>query len=245
MAPLTPRDTTTYPSGDAAPGMELSKVLPGSTEVPPTTTDKLSVHLKAPAFSFGGRTKKALPADTPGAGTYEVERVELLARYGRTPKFSFGATSRHDPRRPRQPGPGAYTVPQTFGRTGPSVSCAPRREVRAPSQARAPGPGSHDLPGSIAVKGPTLSKSPRRMIDGTARATPGPGAYDSHRDGALRPRSTPRWGFGTSRQRPKDVAEVTDSTPGPGAYRHHSQLKGPKFSIRANTAAAKEGSQVL
>eukprot|EP00927_Polykrikos_kofoidii_P074157 TRINITY_DN70128_c0_g1_i1.p1 TRINITY_DN70128_c0_g1~~TRINITY_DN70128_c0_g1_i1.p1 ORF type:complete len:247 (-),score=19.07 TRINITY_DN70128_c0_g1_i1:107-847(-) len=212
-----------------------------STVKYPSTT-ALSTKPTAPAFSFGGRLKAHdhLEAPkTPGPGSYYEPQPENLAKYSRVPKFSFGSASRQDSRRPRVPGPGAYVQKPFLGNSGPTFSCTPRRTEVTPIRGKVPpGPGAHDLPTLFGKNGTKPTMTQRRPPK-VRPSPPGPGAYDTTDDSVVG--SRPKWGFGSSSQRPKALTDSIVPTPGPGAYKHDTEAsRGLKFSFRARTAGTKE-----
>eukprot|EP00929_Paragymnodinium_shiwhaense_P071233 TRINITY_DN36225_c0_g1_i1.p1 TRINITY_DN36225_c0_g1~~TRINITY_DN36225_c0_g1_i1.p1 ORF type:complete len:277 (+),score=53.07 TRINITY_DN36225_c0_g1_i1:75-905(+) len=204
--------------------------------------EKLSNMPASPKFSMGARFKQdsisaaGRKAAVPGPGSYYETQPDRLAKYKRTPQFSFGSATRQSKKQSRIPGPGAYVHKPTIGQ-GPTYSCAPRRMEATARGKVPPGPGAHDLPTYLG-KAPRHSMLPRRPQT-TGAEIPGPGDYDD-RDKRVVSKASPRWGFGTSLQRPRDVGELADSTPGPGAYRHYDARRaGPGFSMRSRTNCEK------
>jgi len=220
----------------------------------PCTTG-LSTKPKAPQFSFGIRPKvltgQKERLDVPGPGSYYHTNSFNIAKYTKTPQFSFGSAARQDPKKQRVPGPGAYVQKPAMGCDGPGFSCTPRRQEGFKRGKVPPGPGAHNIPGSIGKIAPSSigkttprhTMTPRRENElfKAHNKTPGPGDYDyldKHTAGV-----TAQWGFGSAAQRPKALIETIDPTPGPGAYGKTWQEQpgsGPKFSMRARTAGTKE-----
>lgn len=216
------------------------------TTYPPV--EGLSNVRGAPKFSFGNRLKvlqgEKTNIDVPGPGSYYECHTDHLAKYKRSPQCSFGSATRQDSRRARVPGPGAYMQKPTIGTGGSAqYSCTPRRPDPTGRGKVPPGPGAHDLPVYVGHVGPRHTMTPRRK-EGPDMCGPGPGDYAS---GAARfnadtlvASKVPQFSFGSSAQRPKDLAERTEATPGPGAYRQEGPKGGPRFSMRARTAGPKE-----
>lgn len=212
----------------------------------------LSTRPTAPKFTFGGRPPHAvgqeLTTPSPGPGHYlEGLAADRSARHTSQPHFSFSAAERNgeSARKQRQPGPGTYEISYMIGEGTPSFTCTPRR---GPSTVdKNPGPGDHDLPDLIGKVSPKHSITPRREYSPSVSRTapaPGPGEYDASAEGRADSKSvsmsaSPRWGFGSSLQRPRGPGEASDATPGPGTYRHPSELRGPKFSMRMKTQSPK------
>ncbi|CAE7654585.1 nsa2 [Symbiodinium sp. CCMP2456] len=193
----------------------------------------LSTSMASPKFSFGSRAKGSQSRPkAPGPGSYMDPSADLNSRHKRLPRFGFGTDSRLVKLVNRTPGPGSYSVTMVLGSAN-KVSCTPRREVKQtkPRQ-KAPGPGAYNLP-EFRSGGPKVSITPRRECRGQdtseAEQTPGPGEY--HQNSSSR---TPRFSFGTARQRARLQAELGASTPGPGAYRNHDELPHDPSNLRAS-----------
>lgn len=187
----------------------------------------------APKFSFGSRPKADREPDVPGPGSYFKPGPECLSRHTRTPKFSFGSASRQEHQRQRVPGPGAYTLTTQLGARAPAAAVTPRPEA-ARGRQKLPGPGSHNLPSLIGALAPKVSITPRRTEPRpTSRCCPGPGHYCQASERVVS--SMPKWGFGTSPQRPREPAEISVPTPGPGTYCPVTPRGGPQFTLRSRT----------
>lgn len=194
----------------------------------------LSTSMASPKFSFGSRAKgRQSRPKAPGPGSYMDPSADLNSRHKRLPRFGFGTDTRLVKLVNRTPGPGSYSVTMVLGSDANKVSCTPRREVKQtkPRQ-KAPGPGAYNLP-EFRSGGPKVSITPRRECRGQdtseAEQTPGPGEY--HQSSSSR---TPRFSFGTGRQRARLQAELGASTPGPGAYRNHDELPHDPSNLRAS-----------
>lgn len=188
-----------------------------------------------PRTTFGSRTQEPTKLGTPGPGSYYEPSVDKLARYVRTPKFSFGSSSRQEPRRQHIPGPGAYAHRPLMSREAPAFSCTPRRHESGVHRGdKHPGPGSHNLPDLVGIYAPKHAITPRREPPRSATA-PAPGDYACC--ATLCAGNAPGWGFGAAPQRPREPDNKADSTPGPGAYRHGCELADARSTSRERPGA--------
>ena len=155
---------------------------------------------RAPAYSIG----VTIPAnwiaknDNPGSGSYSPDRSKVLRS---TPKFSI-APLPEEQRTTDTPGPGAYDIPDKFGKRPMTVR--PRTRDIAPFAT--PGPGQYD------VQEPTGARSPRCAIRPwypEKKEVRGVGYHDVAREFDKHPKKT----IGQ-----RDKYRVPNTNPGPGDY---------------------------
>lgn len=155
---------------------------------------------RAPAYSIG----VAMPAnwiaknENPGSGSYNPDRSKIMRS---TPKYSI-APLPEEQAPPDTPGPGAYDIPDKFGKR--PLTVRPRTRDIAPFAT--PGPGEYN------IQEPTGSRSPRCSIRPwypEKKETRGVGYHDVPREFDTKPKKT----IGQ-----RDRYHVPNTNPGPGDY---------------------------
>jgi len=177
----------------------------------------LSQHGHAPKYTLRGRASEVKKTATPGPGNYSGDHQ--VVKYGSSPKYGFGGSSRESPRpSTAPPGPGAYSPPSQ-GHPHKQVTTSHRfgtgtRRAPSPSSHLSPGPGAYQHSPRVGNEGPKFSAGGRREVSSITN-TPGPAAYAPASDpGAHKMGRMPQHSFSRSTRNGYTKSEA----PGPGQY---------------------------
>ena len=185
-----------------------------------------------PAYGFGRAKKceieKTDPLYNPGPGNYAPNKSGY-----KYPSWKIGTEKRGGKNSSFAPGPGAYSIPETFT-NGPKYSMATKAGAFDPSKSSyTPGPGAYD-PSSL--NRPTSAKYTMRSKPNSkgTESMPGPGNYNLRTDKQL---VVPSYKFGTEKKDGLNLASGKFA-PGPGNYEYNADVlhqKYPKFSFGKET----------
>jgi len=162
-----------------------------------TMTTKGAV--RNPKFSLSGRHPDAIPFNTPGPGSYQVERCPVPGER-RSSAFVMGGRTRYR-KKDQSPAPSQYSLPTTLGsklitsQTKSSrafgFNSKPKKGGFDEDLQQTPGPSAYALHNDNAtrVKAPANSMSTRTYIPGDPTQKPGPGAHSPEKVVITKPRA--------------------------------------------------------
>lgn len=156
--------------------------------------------IRNPKFSLSGRNKDPIVFNTPGPGSYQVEKCPVPGER-RSSAFVMGMRTRYR-KKDQIPAPSAYSLPTTLGDKIVTSNTKSSRAFGFNSKPikggydedlhKTPGPSAYALhdDNTTRVKAPHVSLSTRTYIPGDPTQKPGPGAHSPEKVNIHKPRST-------------------------------------------------------
>lgn len=205
MAP-TWKKASAYSFGDR-PKFDISKIddSPGPKyAVDETLTTKGAV--RNPKFSLSGRHKDAIPFNTPGPGSYQIEKCAVPGER-RSSAFVMGMRTRYK-KHDQTPAPSQYSLPATLGSKLTTsnmkgsrafgFNSKPKKGGYDEDLGKTPGPSNYALhdDNKTRKKQPHMSISSRTYIPGDPTQKPGPGAHSPEKVVIHKPKG-PAFAIGT------------------------------------------------
>jgi len=192
--------SSSYSFGKKAP-KDISKIddSPGPKYgVDEAITTKGAV--RNPKFSLSGRHPDRIPFNTPGPGSYQIEKCAVPGER-RSSAFVMGMRTRYR-KQDQVPAPSQYSLPATLGSKLTTSGMKSSRAFGFNSKPikggydedlhKTPGPSAYALhnDNTTRVKAPCSSLATRNYIPGDPTQKPGPGAHSPEKVTINKPRPT-------------------------------------------------------
>jgi len=155
--------------------------------------------VRNPQFSLASRQRDPIPFNTPGPGSYQVEKCPVPGER-RSSAFVMGMRTRYR-KRDQVPAPSQYSLPATMGSKLTTSNMRASRAFGFNSKTKkggydedlagTPGPNNYAThnDNTTRTRAPIPSLSTRTYIPGDPTLKPGPGAYSPEKVNIHKPRA--------------------------------------------------------